>query len=196
LIAPFGEDAEAERHGAERKSGRPSFLSAFSRRSKPQEESQSQEAEELAEPSRGGRRFSLSGRLTVASLAAAAVLMLISLVQRPSSGPAAAPPTDPSTAAPSVGVAAATPQAQPPAPVASPARGTVQALFPAREKAFVTARILNCRASPVEQAGSVKKLSRGDEVAILAREADWMSISHDGRQCWAGVRYISLDRPA
>jgi uncharacterized protein YraI len=69
-------------------------------------------------------------------------------------------------------------------------------LFPARQKAFITASILNCRASPVAQAGTVKKLSRGAEIEVLARESDWMSISHRGRQCWAAARYVSPDRPA
>jgi uncharacterized protein YraI len=71
-----------------------------------------------------------------------------------------------------------------------------KAIFPSRQRAFVTASIVNCRASPVEQAAAVKKLSRGAEVEIIAREADWLSISHKGRQCWASSRYVSPDRPA
>jgi hypothetical protein len=180
-IAPLEAEAEPELEEGEKRHARPSFLSAFARSRGPRE------TEEQAEAAPAGSGFSLSGRLAVASLAAAALLMLASLVARPPEGPE---PVPPASALPAKTLA------PPPAAAAAPARADAPMLFPERRKAFVTARILNCRASPVEEAGSVKKLSRGAEVEVLAREADWMSISHDGRQCWAAVRYISPDRPA
>jgi hypothetical protein len=186
-IAPLDEEAQPELHRKGEKAG--SFLSVFTRRRPSSGDEEQPQQEET------GRRLSVSGQLAVASLAAAAVLMFASLVARPSSN--ASPATDRPAAAPApVQVAATEPRPRLAAPAPSLPPAPKAELFPARQKAFVTARILNCRASPVEQAGSVKKLSRGAEVEILAREAEWMSISHGGRQCWVAVRYISPDRPA
>jgi hypothetical protein len=177
-IAEHNVEAEPELHVRDARTARPSFLKAFRKANPPEE------TDEQGEIPQTGRRFALSGQIAVASLAAAAVLMLASLVQRGT-------PEAPSLAIPAAGASAA-----PPALAAPATQAAGPAVFPSRQKAFVTANILNCRASPVAQAGSVKKLSRGAEVEVLAREAEWMSISHNGRQCWAAVRYISPDRPA
>jgi hypothetical protein len=61
--------------------------------------------------------------------------------------------------------------------------------------AYVAARIMNCRSAPARQAGSVRKLARGEPVEIIAREGDWVSVSHRGRQCWAAARYLSTQQP-
>jgi hypothetical protein len=190
-IAEHNVEAEPELHVRDARTARPSFLKAFRKANPPEE------TDEQGEIPQTGRRFALSGQIAVASLAAAAVLMLASLVQRGTSEPAAVPPaSEPSPEAPSLAIPAAGASAAPPALAAPATQAAGPAVFPSRQKAFVTANILNCRASPVAQAGSVKKLSRGAEVEVLAREAEWMSISHNGRQCWAAVRYISPDRPA
>jgi SH3-like domain-containing protein len=59
----------------------------------------------------------------------------------------------------------------------------------------VTVRLLNCRASPVRDAQSLRVLARGDAVRVLARESGWNSIAHSGRQCWVAERFISSERP-
>lgn len=83
------------------------------------------------------------------------------------------------------------------APALSPGVGQQEtAADEIREPAYVTARILNCRVSPVSQATSVRKIARGSRVEILARDEEWVSISHRGRQCWALARYISREEPA
>ena len=61
--------------------------------------------------------------------------------------------------------------------------------------AFVTASALNCRAAPAREAESVKVLTRGDPVLLLARDGEWVSLVHEGGQCWALVRYFSVEPP-
>lgn len=61
--------------------------------------------------------------------------------------------------------------------------------------AYVTASVLNCRSAPATQAPTVKRLVRGDNVIVTARDQNWVSLSHEGRQCWAFLRYFSLTRP-
>jgi hypothetical protein len=60
---------------------------------------------------------------------------------------------------------------------------------------FVSARLLNCRAAPARQARLVRRLGRGEEIEILANDANWASIGVQGRQCWVLARYISAARP-
>ena len=64
-----------------------------------------------------------------------------------------------------------------------------------QETAFVNARIVNCRASPIDRAVSVRKLARGTSVSVLAREEGWTSVSIRGRQCWVASRYVSREAP-
>ena len=66
---------------------------------------------------------------------------------------------------------------------------------PSGTPGFVTASLLNCRAAPARQARLVRRLGRGEEIAILASDANWASISVEGRQCWVLARYISAARP-
>lgn len=61
--------------------------------------------------------------------------------------------------------------------------------------AFVTASVLNCRTSPAREAESVKVLMRGDLVLLLAGDAEWVSLVHEGGQCWALARYFSAEQP-
>jgi hypothetical protein len=61
--------------------------------------------------------------------------------------------------------------------------------------AFVTASALNCRAAPAREAESVAVMARGDPVSLLARDGDWVSLVHEGGQCWALVRYFSVEQP-
>ncbi|MDP8913369.1 MAG: SH3 domain-containing protein [Pseudomonadota bacterium] len=75
-----------------------------------------------------------------------------------------------------------------PVPMALPA-------LPAREQAFVTASVLQCRSAPVHQSPAVRKLVRGAEVQILAHEGAWASVAHKGRQCWAAARFLSAAQP-
>lgn len=63
------------------------------------------------------------------------------------------------------------------------------------QPAFVTASVLNCRTSPSRQAESVAVLVRGDPVRLLARDGEWMSLVHEGGQCWALSRYFSIQAP-
>ena len=66
---------------------------------------------------------------------------------------------------------------------------------PGSTPAFVVARLLNCRASPVLRAASVRILPRGEAVWVIAREPGWLSIAHQGRQCWVAERYVSAEAP-
>jgi len=79
----------------------------------------------------------------------------------------------------------------------SPGRRVPMALpaLPAREQAFVTASLLQCRSAPVNQSPAVRKLVRGAEVQVLARDGAWASVAHKGRQCWAAVRFLSAAQP-
>jgi hypothetical protein len=65
----------------------------------------------------------------------------------------------------------------------------------AGQPAFVTASLLNCRSAPAREAESLKILMRGDVVRLLARDGEWVSVVYEGGQCWALVRYFSLDQP-
>lgn len=66
----------------------------------------------------------------------------------------------------------------------------------AGQPAYVTVRLLSCRASSVLQARPVRILARGDQVQVLAREPGWASVTVDGRQCWVVDRYLSSVPPA
>ena len=61
--------------------------------------------------------------------------------------------------------------------------------------AFVTASALNCRAAPAREAEAVKVMTRGDPVLLLARDEEWVSLVHEGGQCWALMRYFSVEQP-
>lgn len=63
------------------------------------------------------------------------------------------------------------------------------------QPAFVTASLLNCRNAPAREAESVKVLMRGDPVRLLARDGEWVSLVHESGQCWALVRYFSVEQP-
>ncbi|WP_324749453.1 hypothetical protein SH591_12830 [Sphingomonas sp. LY54] len=66
---------------------------------------------------------------------------------------------------------------------------------PSGTPGFVTASLLNCRAAPARQARLVRRLGRGEEIAILANDATWASIDVQGRQCWVQARYVAAARP-
>jgi hypothetical protein len=65
----------------------------------------------------------------------------------------------------------------------------------AGQPAFVTASVLNCRSAPAREAESVRMLERGEAVRLLARDGEWVSLAYEGGQCWALLRYFSLDEP-
>jgi hypothetical protein len=65
----------------------------------------------------------------------------------------------------------------------------------AGQPAYVTASLLNCRSAPAREAESLKVLVRGDLVRLLARDGEWVSLEYEGGQCWALIRYFSLDQP-
>ena len=77
----------------------------------------------------------------------------------------------------------------------SPGRPASSAAFPGREVAFVSASVLQCRSAPVVRSDVVRKLARGAEVQVLARDGSWISIAHKGRQCWAAARFLSAAEP-
>ena len=60
---------------------------------------------------------------------------------------------------------------------------------------FVSARVLNCRSAPAIQARTVRRLARGEQVQLVAREGDWISLGYEGGQCWALATYLSRQRP-
>ena len=63
------------------------------------------------------------------------------------------------------------------------------------DQAFVTASLLNCRAVPTNDGETVRRLQRGDAVKVLGADPDWVSVSHQGRQCWASREWISTVKP-
>jgi hypothetical protein len=63
------------------------------------------------------------------------------------------------------------------------------------QPAFVTASLLNCRAAPALEAETVETLTRGDPVRLLARDGEWVSLVDRGGQCWALIRFFSVERP-
>lgn len=108
--------------------------------------------------------------------------------QQQRAAPTPAPkPAPPAPARPQVTAAARRPPAPAPLP---PAAAT-----PRPVTAFVTASLLNCRAAPARQGRSVRRLARGDQVQFIARDGDWVSLSYQGRQCWALLRYFSVQPP-
>lgn len=61
---------------------------------------------------------------------------------------------------------------------------------------FVTASLLNCRSVPSNDGPTVRKLGRGAPVRVLGTDWGWVSIAHQGRQCWASAKYVSVTKPA
>ncbi|HEU0133901.1 MAG TPA: SH3 domain-containing protein [Allosphingosinicella sp.] len=60
---------------------------------------------------------------------------------------------------------------------------------------YVSAALLNCRAAPSLQAERVRRIERGEQVALIAEEGEWISIAHEGRQCWAQAKYLAAVQP-
>ena len=151
----------------------------------------------------GGDARPRSSRLVVAAALGVGLFALVAaIVGRPEGSPVATPKLEtppPVLAAPitprvqkAEPVAAAPVEAKAPAPPAAP---VALPALPAREQAFVTASVLQCRSAPVERSTPVRKLVRGAQVQILAREDDWISVAHKGRQCWAAARFLSAAQP-
>lgn len=65
----------------------------------------------------------------------------------------------------------------------------------ASDRAYVTANLLNCRAIPADDGATVRRLARGAPVQVLGADPGWVSVSHQGQQCWASARFISTQRP-
>lgn len=62
---------------------------------------------------------------------------------------------------------------------------------PARAE-YVTAGTLNCRSAPSAQAPLIAKLSSGQSVTVLSRQASWSKIETASTpQCWASSRFLS-----
>jgi hypothetical protein len=164
--------------------------------------------EEASSGASGSRssRFALTAIVSIGVLALAAAL-----AGRPGSNPnevpqqeaapapvAAPAPKEPVTVSRSVPDAATKmPFAKREPAFISPGRPVPMPLPapPAREQAFVTASVLQCRSAPVNQSPAVRKLVRGAEVQILARDGAWASVAHKGRQCWAAARFLSTAQP-
>jgi hypothetical protein len=133
-----------------------------------------------------------------AAASAAAVALLFSMPGRGGTDQAADP--TPVAAAVNTPIAAPPATVQPaskPAPAPAPVPKQAPAPAPAQlgKPAYVAASILHCRASPAEEAESVRKLSRGDEVRVLTNVPEWLSVTYDGGQCWLAARYVSPVKP-
>jgi hypothetical protein len=156
------------------------------------------EESEADQPKRSGGRF-VGAIVGVGLLALAAALAM----QPDGRVAAAGDTTPPAAVAPapkqSAGIASPPPKAAtkepegrtPARPVPAPPLPTL----PGRELAFVSASVLQCRSAPVERSAPVRKLVRGAQVQILAREGEWVSVAHKGRQCWAAGRFLSAAEP-
>lgn len=153
---------------------------------------------------------SRSSRMAVTAVVSIVVLALAAAIAgRPDSSPTQVPQREgapAATAAPapkkpetSGAQAAATnmPFAKREPAFVSPGRPVSMTLpaLAARKQAFVTASVLQCRSAPVNQSAAVRKLARGAEVQILARDGAWVSVAHKGRQCWAAARFLSAAEP-
>jgi hypothetical protein len=144
-------------------------------------------------------------RVVLAAVASAAVIVAaVALAGRADRGatimstdvsqPAAAAKSEARAAQPAAGKTEAGPAK---GPAASPRQLPPPSapLLPGRETAFVTASVLQCRSTPTEGSEPVRKLVRGSEVQILARDDGWSSVAHRGRQCWAATRFLSAVQP-
>lgn len=81
-----------------------------------------------------------------------------------------------------------------PVPVSVGPRATATRV-PSGDRAFVTASLLNCRSIPSDDGDTVRRLTRGAAVTVLGADPGWVSVSHQGRQCWASAQFISTTRP-
>lgn len=71
------------------------------------------------------------------------------------------------------------------------ALGTGLISAPAKAE-IVTAGTLNCRSAPSAQAPLIAKLSSGQSVTVLARQASWSKIEAASTpQCWVSSRFLS-----
>ncbi len=87
----------------------------------------------------------------------------------------------------SVPTAVAPPTAKPQVPAWKVAAGRT---------AYVTADLLKCRATPGNDADTIRRLSRGASVQVLGTSTGWVSVVHRGEQCWVSAQHVSMKRPA
>jgi len=82
-----------------------------------------------------------------------------------------------------------------PAPVAAqPAAEAAPA--PAPETVRVTGSKLNVRASPTTAAASVARVKKGDQLAVLGRDGEWVQVKlADGTTGWVSGRYVAAGAP-
>lgn len=99
--------------------------------------------------------------------------------------------TERSARAPQPKIETSAPAAPVPASTVAPA----PSLAPGGDQAFVTASLLNCRSIPSDDGETVRRLTRGAAVRVLGAGPGWISVSHQGRQCWASAQFISTTRP-
>ncbi len=57
---------------------------------------------------------------------------------------------------------------------------------------YVSASLLDCRATPAEQAPALRVLPRGRQIEVISQDGTWFSVSHLGRSCWVQGRHLSL----
>lgn len=81
--------------------------------------------------------------------------------------------------------------APPPVAAATPPPAVAQRPQPA----FVAVRLLNCRSAPDPAAETVRRLSLGATLGIVARQAGWLRVVHLREQCWVQERFVSLEAP-
>ncbi len=86
--------------------------------------------------------------------------------------------------------------APPPAPApveATPGPGAAAA---PEETVRVTGSRLNVRSEPTTSAATVAKVRRGEKLAVLARDGEWVQVRlADGATGWASARYVANERP-
>ena len=111
-------------------------------------------------------------RSTALTIAAAALLIVAAACQT-----SAPPPPSPPA-----------PAAVQPAPEAAPA--------PPPETVRVTGSKLNVRSRPTTAAASVARVRRGDQLAVLGRDGEWVQVKlADGTVGWVSGRYVAADAP-
>lgn len=75
------------------------------------------------------------------------------------------------------------------------ARSAIAAPGTVPRQGYVTASLLNCRSIPANDGPTVRRLTRGAPVQVLGTDWGWVSIAHQGRQCWASATFISETKP-
>jgi len=94
-----------------------------------------------------------------------------------------------------VGCKTAAPPPPPPAPPEAPPPPEAKPA-PPPETVHVTGSKLNVRSQPTTAAATVARVKKGDKLAVLGRDGDWVQVKlGDGTSGWVSAKYVAKDEP-